>query len=51
MYVYSDIDELSQVMNTQIPIMGFLQIKSYFQETGHWVFNQPLYVRVRKTNI
>ena len=31
--------------------MGFLPIKSNFQEKGYWVFNQPLYIRVREKNI
>ena len=31
--------------------MGFLPIKSNFQEKGHWVFNTFLYVRVREKNI
>ena len=48
MYVYSDIVELSPVSNRQVPIMGFLPIKSNFQENGYWVFNPPLYVRVKK---
>ena len=30
MYVYSDIVELSPVGNSQVPIMGFLSIKSKF---------------------
>ena len=51
MYVYSDIVELSRVGKSQVPIMGFLPIKSNFQENGHWVFNPPLYVRVREKNI
>ena len=51
MYVYSDIVEQSPVGNSQVPIMGFLPIKSNLQEIGHWVFNPPLYVRVRKKNI
>ena len=51
MYVYSDIVELSPVDNSQVPIMGFFPIKSRFQENGHWVFNPPLYVRVREKNI
>ena len=51
MYVYSDIVELSPVGNSQVPIMGFLPIKSNFQEKGHWVFNPPLYVRVREKYI
>ena len=51
MYVYSDIVELSPVGNSQVPSMGFLPIKSRFQENGHWVFNPPLYVRVREKNI
>ena len=51
MYVYSDIVELSPVGNSQLPIMGFFLIKSYFQENGHWVLNPPLYVRVREKNI
>ena len=51
MYVYSDIVQLSPVSNSQVPIMGFLSIKSNFQENGHWVFNPPIYVRVREKNI
>ena len=51
MYVYSDIVELSPVGNSQVPIMGFLPIKSNFQDNGHRVFNPPLYVRVREKNI
>ena len=47
MYVYSDIIELSHVGNSQIPIMGFLPITTHFQENGHWVFNPPLYVKVK----
>ena len=31
--------------------MGFLPIKSNFQESGHWVFNPPMYVRVMENNI
>ena len=51
MYVYSDIVELSLMGNSQLPFMGFLQIKSRFQDNGHWVFNPLLYVRVREKNI
>ena len=51
MYVYSDIVELSLVGNSQVPIMGFLLIRSSLQDTGHWVFNPPLYVRVKEKNI
>ena len=51
MYVFSDIVELSLVGNSQVPIMGFLPIKSYLQENGHWVFNPPLYVMDREKNI
>ena len=51
MYVYSDIVELFPVGNSQVPIMGFLPIRSSFQETGHSVFNPPLYVRVKEKNI
>ena len=51
MYVYSDIVELPPVGNSQVPIMGFLPIQSNFQGNGHWVFNPPLYVRVREKNI
>ena len=51
MYVYSDIVELSPVRNSQVPITNFLPIKSNFHEYGHWVFNPPLYVRVRVKNI
>ena len=32
MYLYSDIVELSPVGNSKVPIMGFLPIKSNFQE-------------------
>ena len=31
--------------------MGFFPIKSSFKETGHWVFNPPLHVRVKVKNI
>ena len=48
MYVYSDIVELSLVGNSQVPIISFFPIKSNFQENGHWVFNLPLYVRIRE---
>ena len=51
MYVYSDIVKLSPVGNSQVPIMGFVPIKSKFQESGHWVFNPPMYVSVREKNI
>ena len=51
MYVYSNIVELSPVGNSQVPIMGFLPIISKLQEIGHWVFNQPMDVRVRVKNI
>ena len=51
MYVYSDIVELSPVGSSQVPIMGFLSIKCSFQETDHWIFNPPLFVRVKKKNI
>ena len=51
MYVYSDIVELSRVGYRQLPIMGFLPITSKFQESGHWVVNSPMYVRVREKNI
>ena len=51
MYVYSDIVELSLVGNCQVPIMGFLPIKSKFQERGRCVFNPPIYVKVRDKNI
>ena len=51
MYLYSDIVEQSPVGNSQVPIISFLPIKSNFQEIGHWVFNPPLYVRVREKNI
>ena len=51
MYVYSDIVKLSPVGNSQVPIMGFLSIKSKFQESGNWVFNPPMYVSVREKNI
>ena len=51
MYVYSNIVELSPVGNSQVPIMGFLPITSKFQETDHWVFNPPMYVKVKEKNI
>ena len=51
MYVYSDIVELSPVRNGHVPIMGILPIRSSFQNTGDWVFNQPLYVKVKEKNI
>ena len=51
MYVYSNIVELSPVGNSQVPIIGFLPIKKSFQETGHWVLNPPLYVKVKEKNI
>ena len=51
MYLYSDIVEQSPVGNSQVPIISFLPIKSNFQEIGHWVFNQPLYVKIREKNI
>ena len=35
MYVYSDIVERSPVCNSQEQMMGFLPIKSKFQESGH----------------
>ena len=47
MYVYSDIVEQSHVCNSHIPIMGFLPITTHFQENGHWVFNPPLYEKVK----
>ena len=51
MYVYSDIVELSSVGNSHIPIIKFLLIISKFQKIGHLVFDSPMYVRVRVTNI
>ena len=51
MYVDSDIVELSSVGSSQVPIMGFFPIRYSFQETGHWLFNPPLYVRVKEKNI
>ena len=51
MYVYLDIVVLSFVGNSQVPILGFLPIKTKFQEEGHWVFNPPLYVSVKEKNI
>ena len=48
MYVYSDIVKLSPVGNSQVPIMGFLPIKSKYQEISHWFFNQPMYVKFRE---
>ena len=50
-YVYSEIVKLSPVGNSEVPIMGCLPINNNFQENGHWVFNPPLYVRVREKNI
>ena len=47
MYVNSEIVELSLVRNSQIPIIGFLSITSKYQESGHWVFNPFLYIRVK----
>ena len=35
MYVYSYIVKLSPVGNSQVPLMGFLLIKSNFNESGH----------------
>ena len=35
MYVYLNIVELSHVGNSQIPIMGFLQITTHFQKNIH----------------
>ena len=51
MYVYSDIVEISPVCNSQVPIMGFFLINIKLQESGHYVFNLPMYVRVRENNI
>ena len=51
MFVYSDIVELSYVGNNQVQLIGFFPIKSDFMDNGHWVFNPPLYVRVKETNI
>ena len=51
MYVYLDIVELSPVGNSQVPIMGLLPIKNKFYKSGHWIFNPPMYVRVREKNI
>ena len=48
MYVYSDIVKLSHVGNCQIPIIRFLSITTHFQENGHWVFNLPLYLKVKE---
>ena len=48
MYVYSDIVELSQVGNSQIPIIRFLPITTHFKENGHWVLYPNLYVNVKK---
>ena len=50
-YVYSDIVEQSFVYNSQVPIMGFLPINCNFQKNGYWVFNPPMYVRVKEMNI
>ena len=46
--MYSDIVELSHVGNSQIQIMGFFPITTHFQKNGHWVFNPPLYVKVKE---
>ena len=51
MYVYSNIVELSPMDNSKVPIMGFLPIKSNFQEISHWLFYPLLYVRKREQNI
>ena len=51
MFAYSDIVELSFVGNNQVPLMGFFPIKSHFMDIGHWVFNLPLYFRVKEKNI
>ena len=48
MYMYSNIVEHFPVSNSQLPIMGLFQIESKFQQIGYWVFNPPIYVRVRK---
>ena len=50
-YVYSDIVELFRVNNSQVHIMGLFPIKSQFQNTGNWVFNPPINVRIREKNI
>ena len=31
--------------------MGFLSIKCNFQENSHWIFNPPLYAKVKEKNI
>ena len=49
--MYSDIVELSPVGTSQVPIMGISPIQRKFKKNGHWVFNQPWYVRVRDKNI
>ena len=48
MYVYSEIVDLFLISNSQVPIMGFLPIKSKFQKSGNWVFNPSIYVKVRE---
>ena len=50
-YVYSDIVELSHVGTSQITIKGCLSITTHFQENVHWVFNLPLYVKIKKNII
>ena len=51
MYAYSNIVELFPVSNSQVPIMGCLPIYINFKENGHWVFNPPLYIKIREKNI
>ena len=49
--MYSNIVEISPVGNSQVLVMGFLEIKNNFQKNGHWVFNPFLFFRVREKNI
>ena len=51
MYVYSDIVTLSPVHNSQVQIKTIFLINSKFKQKGHWVFNPPMYVRVREKNV
>ena len=51
MFVYSDIVEQSPVGNSQMQIMEFLHIITNFQQTGYWVLNPHLYVKVKEKNI
>ena len=47
MSVYSNIVKLSYVDNSYVLIISFFQQEVIFKTT-HWVFNPPLYVRVKE---